>query len=55
MKVSELIEKLKACDPEAVVRVSRFDGGDYDEAPVEYIDELDLTKSLGYKVVDLGG
>ena len=53
MKVSELIEKLKACDPEAVVRISVYDNVDY-EVPVGEIYELDLTKSLGYKVVDLG-
>ena len=54
MKVKEFIERLHKCDPEAVVRVSMFDGSDYYEAPVGYLDEVDLTKSLGYKVVDLG-
>lgn len=53
MKVKELIERLHKCDPDAVVRVSVFDGVVY-EVPVGELYELDLTKSLGYKVVDLG-
>ena len=53
MKVKDLIERLKQCDQEAVVRISVYDNGDY-EVPVGELYEYDLTKSLGYKVVDLG-
>ena len=55
MKVKDLIVRLQACDPNAVVRAldSCDEEGFSEYAPVAGLMEIDMTKSLGYVVVDL--
>jgi len=50
MKVQNLIEKLKQCDPEAVVRISVYDGCEY----MVPVGELHKYNSMEGPVVDLG-